>query len=80
MDSSNNHIKISKEELEDKLSNVIMRQTNYTKEQAIKELQKNNYSVKLVLLNAYNIKPDNYVNKSSNQERFRMMRQILDHR
>ena len=50
MDNSNNRVKISKQELEDKLSNVIMRQTNYTKEQAITELQKNNYSVKLVLM------------------------------
>ena len=35
MDNSNNRVKISKQELEDKLSNVIMRQTDYTKEQAI---------------------------------------------
>ena len=78
MDASNNSLKISKEELEDKLSNVIIRQTNYTKAQAIKELQKNNYSVKLVLMNAHNIQPTTYTNKSSNQERFRLMRQLLD--
>ena len=78
MDISNNSLKISKEELEDKLSNVIMRQTNYTKEEAIKELQKNNYSVKLVLINAYNIQSKISTTKSSNQERFRLMRHLLD--
>ena len=35
MDNSNNRVKISKQELEDKLSNVINLQTDYTKEQAI---------------------------------------------
>ena len=78
MDISNNSLKISKEELEDKLSNVIIRHTNYTKEEAIKELQKYNYSIKLVLMNAYNIKSKTHFNKTSNQERFRLMRQILD--
>ena len=78
MDISNNSLKISKEELEDKLSNVIMRQTNYTKEEAIKELQKNNYSVKLVLMNAHNIQPNISTTKTSNQERFRLMRHLLD--
>ena len=78
MNISNNSLKISKEELEDKLSNVIIRQTNYTKDQAIKELQKNNYSVKLVLMNAYNIRQNTTTKLSSNQERFRLMRQLLD--
>ena len=78
MDASNNSLKISKEELEDKLSNVIIRQTNYTKEQAINELQNNNYSVKLVLMKAHNIQSHISTNKSSNQERFRLMRQLLD--
>lgn len=78
MDTSDNFIKISKQELEDKLSNVIIRQTNYTKEEAIKELQKNNYSVKLVLMNAYDIKPSTSIKLSSNQERFRLMRNLLD--
>ena len=78
MDASKNSLKISKEELEDKLSNVIIRQTNYTKEQAINELRNNNYSVKLVLMNAHNIQPYVSTNTSSNQERFRLMRQLLD--
>ena len=78
MDISNNHLKISKEELEDKLSNVIKRQTNYTKKEAIEKLQKNNYSVKLVLMNAHNIQPNISTKKSSNQERFRLMRHLLD--
>jgi N-acetylmuramic acid 6-phosphate (MurNAc-6-P) etherase len=78
MDNSNNRVKISKQELEDKLSNVIMRQTNYTKEQAITELQKNNYSVKLVLMKAHNIQPNTHIDKTSSQERFKMMRQLLD--
>ena len=80
MDNSNNYVKISKEELEDKLSNVIIRQTNYTKEKAIEELQKHNYSVKLVLIDAYNIKSDTRTVTSSNQERYNLMRQILDRR
>lgn len=78
MDNSNNRVKISKQELEDKLGNVIVRQTDYTKEQAIRELQKNNYSVKLVLMKAHNIQPNTHIDKTSNQERFRMMRQLLD--
>ena len=78
MNSSNNKLKISKEELEDKLSNIIIRQTDFTKKKAIEELQKNNYSLKLVLLQAYNIKKQDLTNKTSNQERFRLMRQILD--
>tara|TARA_A100001015_G_scaffold315616_1_gene427869 strand:- start:4812 stop:5054 length:243 start_codon:yes stop_codon:yes gene_type:complete len=80
MNNSNNKLKISKEELEDKLSNIIIRQTDYTKKKAIEELQKNNYSLKLVLLEAYNIEKQNSTNKTSNQERFRLMRQILDRR
>ena len=80
MDNSNNRVKISKEELEDKLSNVIIRQTHYTKEKAIEELRNNNYSVKLVLMKAHNIEPTLYKHKTSNQERFRLMRGILDGR
>ena len=80
MDNSNNRVKISKEELEEKLSNVIMRQTDYTKEKAIEELQKHNYSVKLVLMKAHNIKPATHTVTSSNQERFNLMRQLLDGR
>lgn len=80
MDNSNNRIKISKKELEDKLSNVIMRQTDYTKEKAIEELEKHNYSVKLVLINAHNIQPNISKSNTSNQERFRLMRQLLDTR
>ena len=80
MNNSNNKLKISKEELEDKLSNIIIRQTDYTKEKAVEELQKNNYSVKLVLLEAYNIEKQNSINKTSNQERFRLMRRLLDRR
>ena len=76
--SNNNNIKISKEELEDKLSNVIMRQTNYTKEEIVQKLQKNNYSVKKVLMDAYNISPNKKKNKTSNQERFRLIRSLLD--
>ena len=80
MDNSNNRIKISKKELEDKLSNVIMRQTDYTKEKAIEELEKHNYSVKLVLMHAHNIQPNISKPNTSNQERFRLMRQLLDTR
>ena len=80
MDNSNNRVKISKEELEEKLSNVIMRQTDYTKEKAIEELQKHNYSVKLVLMEAHNITPATHTVTSSNQERFNLMRQLLDGR
>ena len=76
MDSSG--IRVSQEELEDKLSNVIVRQTNYTKEEAIEQLKKNNYSVKNVLLAYYqiNIKPP-IENKSTSQQRFSNIRKIL---
>ena len=39
MNSSNNKLKISKEELEDKLSNIIIRQTDFTKK-AMKNYKK----------------------------------------
>lgn len=78
MDNSNNNLKISKEELEDKLSNVIMRQTNYSKEKTIEELRHNNYSVKQVLMKAHNILPKKYKTKTSSQERFRLIRNLLD--
>ena len=76
MDSSG--IRVSQEELEDKLSNVIIRQTNYTKKEAIEELKKNNYSVKRVLLDYYEIdikQPDK--KKSTSQQRFSNIRKIL---
>ena len=76
MDSSG--IRVSQEELEDKLSNVIIRQTNYTKEEAIEELKKKNYSVKRELLDYYEIDiRQSDKKKSTSQQRFSNIRKIL---
>lgn len=73
------NIRVSKEELDNKLSNVIIRQTNYTKEESIKKLEEYNYNVKQILLDYHGIKEKTKDNKKS-PERYDLIRNFLDQR
>ena len=69
---------VSQEELEDKLSNVIMRQTNYNKEEGIAKLREQNYNVQKIILEYMKI--DSSMNSPKNttsQQRFKDIRKML---
>ena len=70
-------IRISKIDLEDKLSNVLLRHTDYTKDQAIDMLRENNYNIKKILFNEYGISEKSSSTKNTSQQRFKYMRNIL---
>lgn len=70
-------IRISKIELEDKLTNVLLRHTDYTREQAIDMLRENNYNIKKILFNEYGINERQVSTKNTSQQRFKYMRNIL---
>ena len=70
-------IDLNKEDTENKLSDILCRQTTLTKEEAIDLLRKHNYSLKLSLFEYNEIDNINYV-KSINQERYKLIRQTLD--
>jgi len=70
-------VRISKIELEDKLSNVLMRHTDYTKDQAIDKLREKNYNIKKILFDEYSINEKSPVEKNTSQQRFKYMRDIL---
>ena len=75
--SSEENIRVSKEELDNKLSNVIMRQTNYSKEEAIQKLEEYKYNVKQILLDYYGIKEETKETKKT-EERYDLIRTFLD--
>lgn len=69
---------VSQEELEEKLSNVIMRQTDYNKEESIEQLRENNYNIKKIILeymkiDVSTIEPTN----TTSQQRFKDFRALL---
>tara|TARA_X000000950_G_C13673998_1_gene561119 strand:- start:458 stop:808 length:351 start_codon:yes stop_codon:yes gene_type:complete len=70
-------IDLNKEDTENKLSDILCRQTTLTKEEAIDLLRKHNYSLKLSLFEYNKIDNKNSV-KSINQERYKLIRQTLD--
>ena len=70
-------IDLNKEDTENKLSDILCRQTTLTKEEAIDLLRKHNYSLKLSLFEYNEIDNNNSV-KSINQERYKLIRQTLD--
>ena len=74
---SSESIRISKEELDSKLSNVIMRQTNYSKDEAIKKLKEYNYNVKKILLDYYKIETKK---ENASSTRYDLIRNFLDKR
>jgi len=70
-------IDLNKEDTENKLSDILCRQTTLTKDEAINLLRKHNYSLKLSLFEYNKIDNNNSV-KSINQERYKLIRQSLD--
>lgn len=78
---------VSQEELEEKLSNVIMRQTDYNKAQCIVLLRENNYNVKEIVLEYMKPTSPTVIDSSSNicpaierttsQQRFTDFRRML---
>ena len=69
---------VSQEELEDKLSNVIMRQTDYKKEDCIIKLREHNYNVKKIILEYMNIDFSTITPKNTtSQQRFKDIRNML---
>lgn len=70
-------LQLNKDDTETKLSGILCRQTTLSKEEAIELLRKHNYSLKLALFE-YN-KIDTVKNeKTSNQERYKLIRESLD--
>ena len=70
-------IDLNKKDTENKLSDILCRQTTLTKEEAIDLLRKHNYSLKLSLFEYNKIDNNNSV-KSINQERYKLIRRTLD--
>lgn len=81
---------VSQEELEEKLSNVIMRQTDYSKASCIIKLREKNYNVKEIILEymkptspqvtdaSGNVLPASEASDdSSSQQRFKDFRRLL---
>ena len=69
---------VSQEELEEKLSNVIMRQTDYKKEECILQLREHNYNVQKIILNYMKIDISNTIPKNTtSQQRFKDFRNLL---
>ena len=69
---------VSQEELEEKLSNVIMRQTDYSKEEGIAKLREQNYNVKKIILEYMNIDISTITPKNTtSQQRFKDIRNML---
>ena len=73
-------IRIKKEQLIKTLVPVIMRQTNYTEEQAKEKIEEHNYELKKILYEWMNIpiKKQELTCNTSNQERYRLIRKTLD--
>ena len=70
---------VSQEELEEKLTNVIMRQTEYDKALCIVKLREHNYNVKKIILEYMKIPatlPDDSTNTAS-QQKFKDVRALL---
>jgi hypothetical protein len=69
---------VSQEELEEKLSNVLMRQTDYNKEEGIAKLREYNYNVKKIILEYMKIDSSTIAPKNTtSQQRFKDIRSLL---
>ena len=69
---------VSQEELEEKLSNVLMRQTDYNKEEGIAKLREYNYNVKKIILEYMKIDSSMIAPKNTtSQQRFKDIRSLL---
>ena len=70
-------VQLNKDDTETKLSGILCRQTTLTKEEAVELLRKHNYSLKLALFE-YNEIETVKIEKTSNQERYKLIRESLD--
>lgn len=72
--SNSNTVKISQKELEDKLSNVLLRQTNLSKEEAIKKLREYKFDMKKLLIDELELN----ISENKPKNRFDLMRNLYD--
>ena len=70
-------IDLNKEDTEEKLTNILCRQTELSNSDALKLLRKHNYSLKLALFDYNNIEVKKET-RTINQERYKLIRQSLD--
>ena len=70
-------IDLNKEDTEEKLTNILCRQTDLSKSDALGLLRKHNYSLKLALFD-YNKIEVKKETRTINQERYKLIRQSLD--
>ena len=70
-------IDLNKEDTEEKLTNILCRQTDLSKANALELLRKHNYSLKLALFD-YNKIEVKKQPRTINQERYKLIRQSLD--
>ena len=73
-------IRIKKSDLLKSLIPVVMRQTDYTEEECEKKLDEHNFDLKALLYewNGIPLKKETKTCLSSNQERYRLMRENMD--
>ena len=67
-------VQISQEELEEKLSNVLLRQTDLSKEEAIKSLRDNNYNMQKIIQDYFKLKPK----KKEKKGKYDLIREFYD--
>jgi hypothetical protein len=58
--------------------NMICRQTDYTEEEAREKLEKNNYNYKIVLNEYFGIKESHVIEKTTNQQIYGEIRNLMD--
>lgn len=67
-------VQISQEELEEKLSNVLLRQTDLSKEEAIKSLRDNNYNMQKIIQDYFKLTPK----KKEKKGKYDLIREFYD--
>ena len=68
-------VQISQEELEEKLSNVLFRQTDLSKEEAIKLLRDNNYNMQKIIQDYFALVPKKNEEK---KRKYDLIREFYD--
>ena len=73
-------LRITKETLLNKLVPVVLRQTDYTEEQAKNKLEEHNFDLKKVLYEwmGVDIKKEEVQRSTGSQERYRVIRKTMD--
>ena len=79
-DGSQQMLRINKETLLQKLVPVVLRQTDYTEEEASSKLEEHKYDLKKVLYEwmGVEIKKEELSCSTGSQERYRVIRQTMD--